>query len=92
METSANDRQITKRRFNFWGGVAGNFGGMGFDVRHPSQSGYVAVAVMLMLFVCLILPLMVFLYFDTLTLQKRAERTEAKVEKLLKNLEDKDKK
>jgi predicted ATP-grasp superfamily ATP-dependent carboligase len=32
------------------------------------------------------------LYFDTLTLQKKAEKTEARIEKLIKNLEEKDKK
>ena len=65
---------------------------MGFDVRHSSESGYVIVAVLLMIFVCLILPLMVMLYFDSLTLNKKTERTEARIEKLLKNLEEKDKK
>jgi predicted ATP-grasp superfamily ATP-dependent carboligase len=34
---------------------------------------------------------MAMLYFDTLTLQKKAERTEARIEKLVKNLEEKDK-
>jgi hypothetical protein len=32
------------------------------------------------------------LYFDTLTIQKKAERTEARIEKLVKSLEEKDKK
>jgi hypothetical protein len=45
-----------------------------------------------MLFVCLIVPMMAMLYFDTLTLQKKTEKTEARVEKLIKNLEEKDKK
>jgi len=45
-----------------------------------------------MLLFCLLLPLMALIYFDTLTIQKKAERTEARIEKLLKNLEDKDKK
>ena len=62
---------------------------MGFDVRHPSESGYVVVAVLLLLFVCLVLPLMAMLYFDSLALNKKTERTEARIEKLLKNLEDK---
>jgi len=44
-----------------------------------------------MIFICLILPMMALLYFDTLTLQKKTERTEARIEKLLKNLEDKEK-
>jgi hypothetical protein len=50
------------------------------------------VAVLLLIFVCLILPLMAMLYFDSLTLNKKTERTEARVEKLLKNAEEKDKK
>jgi len=44
-----------------------------------------------MLLFCLLLPLMALLYFDTLTIQKKAERTEAKIEKMLKELEKKDK-
>jgi hypothetical protein len=44
-----------------------------------------------MLLVCLFLPLLAMLYFDTLTLQKKTERTEARIEKLLKNLEEKEK-
>jgi hypothetical protein len=44
-----------------------------------------------MIFICLVLPLMAMLYFDSLTLNKKTERTEARIEKLLKNLEEKDK-
>jgi hypothetical protein len=44
-----------------------------------------------MILICLVVPLMAMLYFDTLTLQKKAERTEARIEKLVKNLEEKDK-
>jgi len=44
-----------------------------------------------MLLFCLLLPLMALLYFDTLTVQKKAERIEARIEKLLKDLEKKDK-
>jgi preprotein translocase subunit YajC len=65
---------------------------VGFDVRHPSESGGVVVAVLLMLFICLFLPLLAMLYFDTLTLQKKTEKTEARIEKMLKNLEEKEKK
>jgi preprotein translocase subunit YajC len=43
-----------------------------------------------MLLFCLLLPLMAMMYFDTLTIQKRAERTEARIEKLLKELEKKE--
>jgi hypothetical protein len=45
-----------------------------------------------MLLFCLLLPLMALLYFDTLKIQKKAEQTEVKVEKLLKDFEKKDKK
>ena len=89
MATSANDRPIAKRRFDFRGGAASDSGNLGLDVRHPSQSGYVAVAVLMMLFACLLLPLMAMLYFDSLACQKKSERSEARIEKLLKNLEDK---
>jgi preprotein translocase subunit YajC len=47
---------------------------------------------LLMLLFCLLLPVMVMLYFDILKVQKQAERTEARIEKVLKNLEEKDKK
>ena len=43
----------------------------------------------MMLFACLLLPLMAMLYFDSLACQKKSERSEARIEKLLKNLEDK---
>lgn len=89
METPANDRQTAKRRIDLQRGAVGYFGNLGADVRHPSESGYVVVAVLLLVFACLILPLMVMLYFDTLTLNKKTERAEARIEKLLKNLEDK---
>lgn len=91
MGASANDQQTAKRRSDFRSGSVGNFGGMGADVRHSSESGYIVVAVLLMLFICLVMPLMALLYFDTLTLQKKTERTEARIEKLLKNLEEKEK-
>ena len=91
MATSTKDRQVTKRRFDFRSGAGGNFGNMGLDVRHPSESGAVVVAVLLMLFVCLVIPLMAMLYFDSLALNKKTERTEARVEKLLKDLEKKEK-
>jgi hypothetical protein len=64
---------------------------MGLDVRHSSESGAVVVAVLLMIFVCLVIPLMAMLYFDSLALNKKTERTEARVEKLLKDLEKKEK-
>lgn len=89
MATPADDRQIAKQRFDPRGGSFGDSRNLGFDVRHSHESGYVAVAVLLMIFACLILPLMVMLYFDSLACQKKAERAEARVEKLIKNLEDK---
>ena len=92
MATSTKDRQVTKRRSDFGSSSVGNFGSVGFDVRHPSESGGVVVAVLLMLFICLFLPLLAMLYFDTLTLQKKTEKTEARIEKMLKNLEEKEKK
>ena len=89
METPANDRQTAKRRFDPWRGAVGYSGNLGLNVRHSSESGYVAVAILMMIFACLILPLMAILYFDSLNCQKKSERSEARIEKLLKNLEDK---
>ena len=91
MATSTNDQQIAKRRTDLRSGIVGNFRNLGLDVRHSSESGYVVVAVLLLIFACLLMPLMAMLYFDTLTLQKKTERTEARIEKLLKNLEEKEK-
>jgi len=91
METPTDDQQTAKRRFNPWGGFVGYSGNLGVDVRHSSESGYIVVAMLLMILICLVMPLMVMLYFDTLTLQKKTERTEARIEKLLKNLEEKGK-
>jgi len=42
---------------------------------------------LMMLLICLLLPLMASMYFDSLTAQKRTERNEARIEKLLKELE-----
>jgi hypothetical protein len=91
MATTKNDRQIAARRTDSWSGPVSNFGNLGPDVHHPLESGYVIVAVLLMVLICLFLPLMVMLYFDTLTLNKKTERTEARIEKVLKNLEEKEK-
>ena len=92
MATSTNDQQVAKRRTDLWSGSVGDFGNLGTVVRHSSESGYVVVVILLMICVCLLLPLMALLYFDSLTLNKKTERTEARIEKMLKNLEDKDKK
>ena len=91
METQKNDQQTARRSLNFRGGFVGDSGNLGSDVRYSSESGYVVIAVLMMVFICLIVPLMAMLYLDTLNLQKKTERTEARVEKLLKNLEDKGK-
>jgi len=91
MATSKAAQQTSGRGFNLWGGPALSSGDVGANVRHSSESGYVAVVVLLMLLFCLLLPLMALLYFDTLTVQKKAERIEARIEKLLKDLEKKDK-
>ena len=92
MATTANDRQIAARRTNSWSRAAGDPGSLGADVRNLSESGYIAAVALLMIFICLLLPIMVMLYFDILKVQKQAERTEARIEKLLKNLEEKEKK
>ena len=91
MATSADDRQVTKQRTDLWSGAIGNSRNLGADVSHPSESGYVVVAILLLLFICLVMPLMAMLYFDSLALNKKTERTEARVEKLLKDLEKKEK-
>jgi len=92
MATQKKDRQTMGRRPDLWGGVDSGNRDLGNDVRNPSESGSVVVAVLLMLLVCLFLPLMVMVYFDTLKVQKQAEKTEAKIEKLLKKLEEKEQK
>ena len=92
MATSADDRQITKQRADLWSGSVGNSRNLGADVPYPSESGYVVVAILLLLFICLVMPLMAMLYFDSLALNKKTERTEARMEKRLKDLEEKDKK
>lgn len=91
METPTDDQQTAKRRFNLRSGSVGDFGNLGVDVRHSSESGYIVVAMLLMILICLLMPLMVMLYFDSLALNKKTERTEARIEKLLKNLEEKQK-
>jgi hypothetical protein len=92
MATSKAAQQTGGRGVNFRSDSAGDSRNLGVDVRHTSESGYVVVAVLLMIFACLLLPLMAMLYFDSLALNKKTERTEARVEKLVKNLEEKDKK
>ncbi len=90
MATSKTVGQTNGRGFNFRSSPAVDSGVVGTDVRHLPESGHIAVVVLLMLLFCLLLPLMAMLYFDTLTIQKKAERTEARIEKLLKELEKKE--
>jgi hypothetical protein len=92
MATTKNDRQIAARRTDSWSGPVSNSGNLGLDVQHPPESGYVIAVALLMLLFCLLLPIMIFMYFDILKVQKQAERTEARIEKVLKSLEEKDKK
>ena len=92
MATSKAARQTGGRSINFRSSPASSSGDVGIDVHDPSQSGYIVVVMLLVILFCLLLPLMALLYFDTLTIQKKAERTEARIEKLVKSLEEKDKK
>ena len=91
MATSKSAQQTGGRSVNFRSRPTDNSGDMGNDVHNSPQSGYVVVVVLLMILICLLLPMMAILYFDTLTIQKKAERVEARIEKLLKDLEKKDK-
>lgn len=92
MATSKNDRQIAAQRTNSWSGPVSSPGSLGADVRNSPESGYVVAVALLMLLFCLLLPIMSMLYFDILKVQKQAERDQARIEKVLKNLEEKDKK
>jgi hypothetical protein len=89
MATSKAAQQTGGRGFNFRSSPVGDSGNLGVDVRHTPESGYIVVAVLLLIFACLLLPLMAMLYFDSLALNKKTERTEARIEKLLKELEEK---
>jgi len=91
MATSEAFKQVNRRGVNLRSGSDSGSRNMGVDVRHISESGYVVVVVLLMILVCLFLPLMAMLYFDTLKAKKQIERTEARIEKLLKDIEKKEK-
>ena len=91
MATSAAFKQTNGRGVNFRSSSDSTSGSVGVDVRHTPESGYVVVVVLLMILVCLFLPLMAMLYFDTLKAQKQIERTEVRIEKLLKDFEKKEK-
>jgi hypothetical protein len=92
MATTKNDRQVAARRTNSWSGPISNPGSLGPDVRNSHESGYIVVVILLMLLFCLLLPVMTLMYFDILKVQKQAERDQVRIEKILKNLEEKDKK
>jgi hypothetical protein len=92
MATTKNDRQIAAQRTNSRSGPVSNPGSLGTDVRNSHESGYVIAVALLMLIFCLLLPIMTMMYFDILKIQKQAERDQARIEKVLKSLEEKDKK
>ena len=91
MATSKSAQQNGGRSVNFRSSPDRDSRNLGADVPNSSQSGNIVLIVVLMLLICLFLPLMASLYFDTLTIQKKAERVEARIEKMLKELEKKDK-
>jgi hypothetical protein len=65
---------------------------LGAAVRNSSESGYIVAVALLVILFCLVIPILAFMYFDVLKVQKQAERDLTRIEKVLKNLEDKDKK
>jgi hypothetical protein len=89
MATSKAAQQTGGRGFNFRSSPVSDSRNLGVDVRYTPESGYIVVAVLLLIFACLLMPLMAMLYFDSLALNKKTERTEARIEKLLKELEEK---
>ena len=91
MATSKPTQQNGGRSVSFRSSADRDSRNLGVDVPNSSQSGNIVLIVVLMLLICLLLPLMASLYFDTLTIQKKAERIEIRVEKMLKELEKKDK-
>ena len=91
MATSKPTQQNGGRSVSFRGSPDRDSRNLGADVPNSSQSGNIVLIVVLMLLICLLLPLMASLYFDSLTAQKRTERTEVRIEKILKELEKKDK-
>ena len=91
MATSKAAQQTGGRSVNFRSNPDRDSGNLGVDVPNSSQSGNIVLIILLMILICLFLPLMVSLYFDTLTIQKKAERIETRIEKMLKELEKKDK-
>ena len=91
MATSKSAQQNGGRSVSFRSSADRDNRNLGVDVPNSSQSGNIVLIVVLMLLICLLLPLMASLYFDSLTAQKRTERTEVRIEKILKELEKKDK-
>jgi hypothetical protein len=91
MATSKSAQQNGGRSVSFRSSPDRDNRNLGADVPNSSQSGNIVLIVVLMFLICLLLPLMASLYFDSLTTQKRTERTEVRIEKILKELEKKDK-
>jgi|APGre2960657423_1045063.scaffolds.fasta_scaffold41448_1 hypothetical protein len=89
MATSKEVGQTIGRSTGIRSGPVRDSGDLGANVFNPSQSGNIVLIILLMLLVGLLLPLMASMYFDSLTAQKRTERNEARIEKLIKELEKK---
>jgi hypothetical protein len=89
MATSKAVRQTNRRSPSFRGSPDRDFGDLGNDVPDSSQSGNIGFILLLVLLIGLLLPLMASMYLDSLTAQKRTERNEARIEKLIKELEKK---
>jgi cell division protein FtsB len=62
---------------------------VGADVGNKHESGLVIVVIILMVLFLVLFPLMFMVYFDTLKVQKRSEKNEARIEKLLQTQEEK---
>ena len=89
MATSKAVRQTTGRSVSFRSSPDRAPRDLGIDVPDSSQSGNIGFILLLVLLIGLLLPLMASMYLDSLTAQKRTERNEARIEKLIKELEKK---
>jgi len=87
MATSEAFKQVSRRGVNFRSGSDSGSRNMGVDVRHISESGSVAVAVVCLILFLLIVPLLLMIYFDTLKAQYKVDKSVEKVEKLIKQME-----
>lgn len=92
MATTKNDRQAAARRPDPRSRLTSDLGDLGTALRRSSQSGHIVVVALFLILFCLILPILALMYFDVLKVQKQAERDQARIEKVLKSLEEKDKK